>query len=192
MAKSQPILPSKVQRAEYGRTVYAATLEEGVTIADITKSDFWVHMAGQLNDLDHIEAVTADGETYIELLVARVEKINDGTRTVRIPKVVVLHETKLGGVSAAAKRSAAVEPAALALPAEDESVRNQQTNNVPTGEREIVDEDGDGVPDGYEVRYGGPAHKWRVIKEGVTDPLASGMSKKEAIAWAEDHFKKSA
>lgn len=192
MAKSQPILPSKVQRAEYGRTVYAATLEEGVTTADITKSDFWVHLAPQLNDLDHIEAVTSDGETYIELLVARVEKINDGPRTVRIPKVVVLHETKLGGVSAAAKRSAAVEPAALALPAEDESVRNQQTNNVPTGERELEDTDGDGIPDGYSVVYGGPTHKHRVIKDGVAEPLASGMTKKEAVAWSVDHFKKSA
>lgn len=194
MAKSQPILPSKVQRAEFGRTVYVATLEEGVSASDITKSDFWVHLAPQLEALDHIEAVTADGETYVELLVSRVERINDGNRTVRIPKVVVLHETKLGAESKAAKDSAkaAANAPAFEAPQEDENVRNQQTNRVITGETEPVDTDGDGVPDGYKVVYGGPTHKHRVIKDGVTDPLASGMSKKDAVAWAHEHAKKSA
>lgn len=194
MAKAQPILPSKVQRAEYGRTVYVATLEEGVTISDASKSDFWVHLAGQLEGLDHIEAVTADGETYLELLVSRVEKINDGNRTIRIPKVVVLHEVKLGAESKAAKDSAkaAADGPGFVAPVEDENVRNQQTNRVITGEKEVTDEDGDGVPDGYKVSYGGPTHKHRVIKDGVTEPLATGLTKKEAIAWAHEHARKSA
>lgn len=223
-SKSQPILPSKVQRAEYGRTVYSATLEEGVTVSDITKSDFWVHLAPQLNDLDHIEAITADGETYVELLVSRIEKLNDGNRTVRIPKVVVLHETKLGAESKAAQkaRQEREDAPGFVAPAEDESVRNQQTNNVITGETEPTpqapsglapeneairnqqtnnmlagedapdDADGDGVPDGYKVAYGGPTHKHRVLKDGVTEPIASGMTKKDAIAWAVEHAKKSA
>lgn len=197
MAKAQPILPSKVQRAEYGRSVYSATLEDGVTVSDLTKSDFWIHLAPTLEAMDHIEIITADGETYVELLVARVERISDGPRTVRIPKVVVLHQVKLGGESKEAKATTkAAEDAAdeipQFLPAEDENVRNQQTNRVVTGETEVSDTDGDGVPDGYVVNYGGPTHKWRVIKEGVTDPLATGMNKKDAIAWAHDHATKSA
>jgi hypothetical protein len=200
MAKAQPILPSKVQRAEYGRSVYSATLEDGVSAADVTKSDFWIHLAPQLEAMDHIEAITPDGETYLELLVSRVERISDGNRTVRIPKVVVLHNLKLGAESAAARKTAeaAADAPAPSLPAEDESVRNQQTNFTRTGEtpagegESFSDADGDGVPDGYKVTYGGPTHKWRVIKDGVTDPLASGMSKKDAIAWAGDHASKSA
>lgn len=197
MAKAQPILPSKVQRAEYGRSVYSATVEDGVSVADLTKSDFWIHLAPTLEAMDHIEIITADAETYVELLVARIERIADGPRTVRIPKIVVLHQVKLGAESKAAKETAkaaedAVNEIPQFLPAEDEAVRNQQTNHVVTGDPEVVDTDGDGVPDGYTVNYGGPTHKWRVIKEGVTDPLATGMNKKDAITWANDHAQKSA
>jgi len=197
MAKAQPILPSKVQRAEYGRSVYSATVEDGVSVADLTKSDFWIHLAPTLEAMDHIEIITADAETYVELLVARIERIADGPRTVRIPKIVVLHQVKLGAESKAAKETAkaaedAVNEIPQFLPAEDENVRNQQTNHVVTGDPEVTDADGDGVPDGYTVNYGGPTHKWRVIKEGVTDPLATGMNKKDAIAWANDHAQKSA
>lgn len=194
MAKAQPILPSKVQRAEYGRSVYVATLEDGVSANEIVNSDFWVHLAPSLNALDRIEAVTADGETYVELLVSRVEKLADGPRTVRIPKVVLLQKVALGAESKASQEFAekTANAPAPSLPEEDESVRNQQTNKVLTGEREPSDEDGDGIPDGYEVAYGGPVHKHRVLKKGIADPLASGMTKKEAVAWANEHAKKSA
>lgn len=194
MAKAQPIIPSKVQRAEYGRSVYVATLEDGVSAADVVRSDYWVHLAPTLNALDRIEAVTADGETFIELLVSRIEKISDGPRTVRIPKVVVLHKVALGAESKASQEFAekTANAPAPSLPQEDERVRNQQTNTVLTGDKEPADSDGDGIPDGYDVNFGGPVHKWRVLKQGVVDPLATGMTKKEAIAWANEHASKSA
>lgn len=210
-SKAQPILPSQVRRAEYGRTVYTATLADGIAAADVKKSDFWIHMAPTLQDLDRIEAITADGETFIELLVARVERINDGTRTVRIPKVVVLHEVKLGAESKAARESnAAVADATSpnlyggdgeadavlrgvrpAGPKPDVQSPDNAAVDAADGEG-TNDEDGDGVADGYSVKYGGPTHKYRVLKDGVTEPLAAGMTKKEAIAWANSHAEKSA
>lgn len=208
-SKTQPILPSKVRRAEYGRTVYTATLEDGVSASDVKKSDFWIHMAPTLQDLDRIEAITADGETFIELLVARVEKINDGNRTVRIPKVVTINEIKLGAESKAARESAEAQgdrPNLYGGDGEADAVlrgvrpagpkpgiQSPDTATVDAADGEgSNDEDGDGVADGYSVKYGGPTHKWRVLKDGVTDPIASGMTKKEAIAWANNHAEKSA
>lgn len=193
--KFQPILPSMVRRAEYGRTVYAATLAEGVTVSDLTKSDFWVHLAPTLEALDHVEAITADGETYVELIVSRVEKINEGTRTLRIPKLAVLHEVHLTKAKAAsaAKTATAADVADADATDRDNALRNQSENRAPnTDAPGIDDEDGDGVPDGYQVKFGGPTHKFRVLKDGVTEPLASGMNKADAIAWAVDYAAKSA
>lgn len=49
-----------------------------------------------------------------------------------------------------------------------------------------ADDAEDGVPAGYSVAYGGPKYKWRVLQDGVTDPLADGMSKAAAIKWAQE------
>lgn len=45
----------------------------------------------------------------------------------------------------------------------------------------------DDVPAGYEVNYGGPIHKHRVIRSADSECLAHGMSKADAIKWAKDH-----
>lgn len=190
--KASPILPAALKRAEHGRSAYTVTLPEGVGASDLKDSDFWVHLASKLDVMDHIEAITADGETYFELVVGRVEKITDGVRTVRIPKLAVLHEVKLGPESKAAQQSREQQSdnVGFSPPVEADGVRNQQQNAVVTGDP--VDGDGDGVPDGYTVNFGGPTHKYRVLKDGLTDPLATGMTKKEATAWAWDHARKSA
>lgn len=185
--KAQPILPSALKRAEYGRTVYVATLDEGVGKSDLLSSDFWVHLSPQLETLDRIEAVSADGETFYELLVSRVERMNDGNRTIRIVKVALLHEIPIGKP----KVEKRTDPApGFVAPVEDDAVRNQPTNRV-AGQPDIKTDE-DGVPEGYEVTFGGPHYKWRVIKEGVSEPLATGMTKKEAIEWASQHAAKSA
>lgn len=45
----------------------------------------------------------------------------------------------------------------------------------------------EGVPPGYEVNYGGPIHKHRVIRSSDSELLAHGLSKEDAIAWAKEH-----
>lgn len=47
----------------------------------------------------------------------------------------------------------------------------------------------EGLPKEYDVQWGGPAHKFRVIRKADNEILAHGMSKEEAIQWAIDDAK---
>ena len=42
----------------------------------------------------------------------------------------------------------------------------------------------EGIPSGYIVNYGGPVHKYRVLRAADSEVLAHGMSKREAEDWA--------
>lgn len=47
--------------------------------------------------------------------------------------------------------------------------------------------DAESLPSILDVNYGGPVHKYRVIRKADSEVLAHGLSKKAAIAWAWDY-----
>lgn len=50
--------------------------------------------------------------------------------------------------------------------------------------------DGDVVPSGFEVKWGGPVNKWRVIRLADREPLTSGHANREAAAdWLRQYEK---
>lgn len=60
MARKSPA-PTNLLRAEYVRSVYAVIVPEGVTLDEVKKPDFWVHVRTQMRANDIIEAQAADG-----------------------------------------------------------------------------------------------------------------------------------
>lgn len=48
------------------------------------------------------------------------------------------------------------------------------------------------LPKGYDVQWGGPVHKFRVIRTADSEILAHGMTKEDAIAWAIEDAKQKA
>ncbi|KAA3527050.1 hypothetical protein GOZ96_04735 [Agrobacterium vitis] len=59
-----------------------------------------------------------------------------------------------------------------------------ETTQAPAASSKKIDD----VPPGYEVNYGGPIHKHRVIRTADSECLAHGLSKDDAIKWAKDHY----
>ncbi len=166
MAKIQPILPAAVKRAEFKRTVYYATIPDGVSIDDISGSDYWVHLAPRLEQWDRIEAISETGDFFAELLVFKVMQHSEGSRTIRTPKVIVLTNIDLSKELTKAKTATKkAEAAAKAAGADDDSEYGQ-------------------LPEGYQVAFGGPKYKWRVIRND--EVLSDGMSKADAYAKARE------
>jgi hypothetical protein len=166
MAKIQPILPAAVKRAEFKRSVYYATIPDGVGVDDIVNSDYWVHLAPRLEQWDRIEAISDTGDFFAELLVFKVMQHSEGTRTIRTPKVIVLSSHDLSKeVTKAKTATKKTEAAAKAAGADDDGDYGE-------------------LPDGYQVSFGGPRYKWLVIRNG--DVIADGMSKGDAYGKARE------
>lgn len=51
----------------------------------------------------------------------------------------------------------------------------------------VAPSDPDALPSGYDVNFGGPVHKYRVVRKADGEVMAHGMSKKDATAWAWDY-----
>ena len=60
------------QQVEYARNIWRALPEEGVTIKDIVKPEFWAIVSTDLKRTDKIEVLPEDGSWYAELLVRDV------------------------------------------------------------------------------------------------------------------------
>ena len=55
--------------AEHKRNDWVATAEQGTTIEDVLKPEYWSYVSGRFAPYDHIEVRVDDGEWLLELLV---------------------------------------------------------------------------------------------------------------------------
>ena len=59
--------------------------------------------------------------------------------------------------------------------------------HVTYGEEVGAKPNEEALPRGYDVTFGGPIHKWRVLRTSDGEVLTHGLSKKDAIQWAHDN-----
>lgn len=64
-----PLNPSRFNGADFERTVYVATVEQGTKKEQIIESGFWAHIAARVRPWDRIEVRSDDGIFIAELLV---------------------------------------------------------------------------------------------------------------------------
>jgi hypothetical protein len=67
---AEALLVNRFQPAEFSRTWWFATAEAGTTIEQISKPEFWAHVASQMRPLDEIVVTTDDLGAGWHLLVA--------------------------------------------------------------------------------------------------------------------------
>lgn len=63
--------PAKLQAAEHYRTRYAAVADDGTTVEDLQRPEFWCHVANKLRQMDVIEVLSEDASYFAELLVMK-------------------------------------------------------------------------------------------------------------------------
>lgn len=78
---------SRFKSAEYVRSVWAVTAEEGMRVEDMLKPDYWAHVASSLKPWDKIEVRAEDGAFYAELIVMQASR--------NWAKVRVVHQVEL-------------------------------------------------------------------------------------------------
>lgn len=79
--------PAKLQPAEHYRTRYAAVVDDGTTVEDLQRPEFWCHVAGKLRQMDILEVLAEDGSYFAELMVLK--------SGVGFAKVLLLREVQL-------------------------------------------------------------------------------------------------
>jgi hypothetical protein len=67
-----PLAPARRTGAEFANNDHRVTVEQGVTMEDVVKPDFWAHVAPKLRPYDEIRLCTDDGMFYARLLVLSV------------------------------------------------------------------------------------------------------------------------
>ena len=74
--KRNPQLPVvNIKRAEHARTVWAVNVESAITMADLTRPDFWSHVANKFNAFDRLEIRPDDSSYWAELLVVACDRV---------------------------------------------------------------------------------------------------------------------
>lgn len=63
--------PAKLQPASHYRTRYAAVVDDGTSVDDLKRPEFWCHVANKLRQTDVIEVLPEDGSFFAELLVLK-------------------------------------------------------------------------------------------------------------------------
>lgn len=84
---SHKLLPARLQVADHYRSRFGVVSEEGATVDDFLRPDYWAHVANKLRRHDIIEIIPEDGSFFVELLV-----LNTGTG---FAKVMLLREVQL-------------------------------------------------------------------------------------------------
>lgn len=68
--------------AEYKRSVWTAMIPVGTAVEELSKPEYWAHIAAQTKTYDRIEAQAEDGSFWIDLLVIKAEKSALHTRPI--------------------------------------------------------------------------------------------------------------
>lgn len=96
---------NRFKQAEFERTVYLVTVEDGHKYESIFKPEYWAHIAQRLKPMDRIEVYAETGEYFAELMVIdagrswakvtelRYVELTEATRTEDSP------ESELSGYS---------------------------------------------------------------------------------------------
>lgn len=63
------LIPHNFREAEYRRTEYLVTADQGTTIEDLLTPEYWSHVAGRLRVHDRVDVHAADGSWFVEMLV---------------------------------------------------------------------------------------------------------------------------
>ncbi|MGD9381878.1 MAG: hypothetical protein PVI03_05480 [Candidatus Thorarchaeota archaeon] len=72
--RSTKINLNRMKSGEFVRTLWVATVEQGVTKKDIMEPSFWSHVAAQFRPYDRIEVRVDDGLFFSELLVLACDR----------------------------------------------------------------------------------------------------------------------
>lgn len=68
------IPPNRMNLTQYMRQDWSANAEEGTTVEDILKPEYWFHKASELRPYDRIEVRDEKGHWIAELLVLNVDR----------------------------------------------------------------------------------------------------------------------
>lgn len=72
--ENRKINHTRMKEGSYERTLWVATVEQGVTRKDILMPEFWSHVASQLRPYDRLEVRVDDGTYFSELLVLSCDR----------------------------------------------------------------------------------------------------------------------
>lgn len=72
--RTMKIPPERMHLAQYARRDWCVNAEEGTTVEDVLKPEFWTHKASELTPYDRIEVRPDNGQWIAELLVLQVSR----------------------------------------------------------------------------------------------------------------------
>lgn len=73
----------RFKNAEFERAIWQASIEAGVSLAEVQKPEFWGHVAENLKPLARIEVIAEDLSWFAELLVIDCDRLWAKTRLIR-------------------------------------------------------------------------------------------------------------
>lgn len=65
------LLPSSLREADSVRRRWAAVVDDGTTIEDLQRPEFWCHVANKLRQMDMIDILVEDSSYFAELIVLK-------------------------------------------------------------------------------------------------------------------------
>ena len=68
------VTPARIQQGGYQRNKWDVVVEAGTTLEDLLRTDFWVHVGGNMKPFDTLEVVTEDGTMFAELFVVAQDR----------------------------------------------------------------------------------------------------------------------
>lgn len=67
--RSVSITPERMSLSEMARQEWVATAEFGTLLTDLTKPEFFAHMAQRMQIYDHVEVIAEDGSWIADLII---------------------------------------------------------------------------------------------------------------------------